>query len=1504
MQHNDHIEGFRPSLQQTAVWRHAPHATILLRAELPGSVAPERVRQALELLVARDEILRTRLHKVPGMQLPLQVIGETASLHWQTVDATAAGMAPAGADTLLADTLRAAAVAPDAPVLAAALVRLSPSCNRLLLAAPAANADEATLRLVLRQVAQACGAASAGGGDAAEPLQYADYAEWQHETLEAPESGPGRAFWQRQADAALLMARHPYDRRAAGAPAGPAPFTPARHAQTMPPRWHDGVLTAAAALGVSATAILSVCWAMLLQRQLGQSAVVLGWQHDGRNDATGNALGPYAKALPLLMRQDGARTLRELALAQDALLAQAHAWQDSHAPDTPLPWLFRHHTASHDGAWQAETAGDAALPFALALEAGAAQPDGTLALALQYDAAAFDQVAAVDLLGQFATLVEQACQGDAPLQEAGSLGVAQLALLQAVNRTAVDIPAPPLLHQLFEAQAARRPHATAAEFGGQAWTYEALNRRANRIAHRLRRAGVGPDQPVGLYLGRSLEALAGILGILKAGGAYLPLDPAYPAARLATMLEQTGAPVVLSAGHVTPRLQAENTTILLLDGAEEQQAWQEGDDADPPPVNLPEHLAYLIFTSGSTGQPKGVMVSHRNAVHSTTARWQNYTLQCESFLLSSSFSFDSSVAGLFWALSQGGRICLPADAEVQDAGAVATLIARYRATHALMLPSLYNLILETHAASLLASLRCVIVAGEACPAAVASRHHHACPQAQLYNEYGPTEGSVWATLYQSRFESHHGVPVLPIGQPIANMKVYVLDQRMSRVPPGTAGEIYIGGAGIVRGYLRRAGMTAERFIPDPFSAADGGAAGRRLYRTGDIGRFDAAGCLEFLGRVDQQVKIRGFRIELGEIEARLAAYPAVREAAVIARHDRNGDLQLAAYVVLHAASVPLQQLQPLLQQHLREDLPEHMVPAGFTVLDAMPLNPNGKLDRAALPEPQQRSQPAYVAPATAIEIQLAAIWQEVLGIEQVGLDDDFFALGGHSLVATRLVSRVRGATGRDVPVRAVFQHTQLRAFAAHVAQLDAQPAGAHAIPAAARDARLPLSFAQQRLWEFAQRHPASTAYHVPGAVRLRGALDRDALQRAFTELARRHEALRTAFPDDGAGPYQQIAPAATVPLALADLSRLDGAARDSALRNLLDAEAAAPFDLRRGPVLRAGLVALAADDHVLWLTLHHIVSDGWTMGVLVRELDSLYSAYRDGQPSPLPEPALHYADFAAWQRDPVRAAEWRGQLAYWQEQLAPPPAPHHRQQPRQPVPDHAGASHPFHLGAALRGRIDALCAREGTTLFMGLLAVFNLLLAAQSGQRDIRVGVPVAGRNRLELEPLAGLLTNTLVVRGDVAPDAAFIGLLRQVRATVLAAQANQDVPFEQVAQALQSGATGAPLFQAMFDVHRGSILGNARHRFGGMALDSVPAAPVRDAQYELMLDIAEQDDGLQAAFTYDTSMFDAATVAALARRFVALAEAAFASPDAAIAQLWQTSDQPMAPTCRAQEQD
>ncbi|HET6230939.1 MAG TPA: non-ribosomal peptide synthase/polyketide synthase, partial [Longimicrobiaceae bacterium] len=1039
-------------------------------------------------------------------------------------------------------------------------------------------------------------------------------------------------------------------------------------------------------------------------------------------------------------------------------------------------------------------------------------------------------------------------------------GPARERMLREWNATARPYPAETPAHELFEARAAAAPDAIALSFGGSEVTYGELNARANRLAHRLREMGVGPDVPVAISVDRGPQMVVALLGVLKAGGAYLPVDPAYPAERRAFMLADSGAPVVLTQSHLAENLPETSARVVLLDDAGDEEApasTASTASAENLGVSIDvRNAAYVIYTSGSTGTPKGVVVSHAGIGNLAAAQAEAFGIGAGSRVLQfASFSFDAAVSEVLVTLLAGATLVLGTKDETMPGAPLLGLLERERVSVATLPPSVLAALPDAE----LPDLRTVISAGEACSAEVAARWGDG---RRFVNAYGPTETTVCATMSVGEDGSRRPT----IGRPMANVRAYVLDARLEPVPAGVAGELCVGGAGVARGYLNRAGLTADRFAPDPFSED----AGARIYRTGDRVRWTDEGEIEYLGRADEQVKVRGFRIELGEIEAALAAQPSVRDAVVVAREDVPGDRRLVAYVVAEddGAASP-----SALRSALAERLPDHMVPQAIVVLPAFPLTPNGKVDRRALPAPDLGGAEGFAAPMTPTEEVLAGIWSEVLAVPRVGRRDAFFDLGGHSLLATQVASRARQTLGVELPLRAIFEHPVLADLAHAVDDTMRERQGISIPPLLARtdEGPAPLSFAQERLWFLDQLDPGGIAYNMPTALRLTGALDVRALEQALSEMTRRHEVLRARFALVDGHPVQVVDAWTPLALPVDDLSELPADAREAEAKRISTAEARTPFDLAAGPLLRTRLLRLAADEHVLLLAMHHTVSDGWSMGVFFRETAALYRAFADGRPSPLAEPELQYADFAVWQRGWLRGAELERQMAYWRERLAGAPAllelPTDRPRPAEQAFE--GSHLIFALPEDVSAAVTAFSRREGATTFMTLLAAWQVLLARYTGQDDVVVGTPIAGRTRSELEGLVGLFLNTLALRTRLDGDPSFREVLKQVRDATLGAYAHQDVPFEKLIDELgvERDLSHAPLFQTMF------ILQN--QPMGGMDWGGVGVAgqdaELGTAKFDLTMSAVEEDGRLYAALEYNTALFDAATAERMAEHFGAL---------------------------------
>ncbi|HYG62699.1 MAG TPA: amino acid adenylation domain-containing protein, partial [Thermoanaerobaculia bacterium] len=1036
-------------------------------------------------------------------------------------------------------------------------------------------------------------------------------------------------------------------------------------------------------------------------------------------------------------------------------------------------------------------------------------------------------------------------------------------LTEIGHAAAGELPRRPFAHEVIAARAAERPAAVAVSHGGEVVTYGELDRRAEGIAHRLRAWGIGCEDRVGIFGERGVGMLATILGTLKAGTVFVPLDPRHPDPRLRAVLETAELRLIATQNELAARARELGPSVLC---------WDEPDTSDAADAAAvveidPRQLACVFYTSGSTGIPKGAMVEHAGMLNHLWAKIDLLGLDAASVVVqNASHCFDISVWQFLAALMTGGRVMIYGEETAIDPAGLLRAIRRDRVTVLETVPTLLEPMLqaaEEFAAAGesvdLPDLTRLISNAETLPVPLCRRWFERYPSVPLLNTYGATECSDDTTHQVMHTPPPPDTLRVGVGRPIPGFRIHVLDPHLDLAPFGCPGQIGMAGVGVGRGYLGDPVKTAATFVPDPFAEEPGD----RLYLTGDLGRWTPDGELDFLGRRDHQVKIRGHRVELGEVEAVLARYHGLREVVVLALEAPAGGQQLVAYLVPGAAGLDVAAVRAF----LRERLPEPMVPTAFVELAALPLTANGKVDRRALPAPEPQEREAGEHPRTAVQVLLATVWAEVLGRERVGLADDFFALGGHSLLATQVTSRVRAVFGVELPVRAVFERPTVVEMAELVAAALGSGSSPHTPPLVPvpRDRPLSLSFAQQRLWFLDQLEPGSPLYNIPAAVRLDGPLDPRLFGRVLGEIVRRHEVLRTTFLTVDGRPVQAISPPQPFPLPIVNLTGLGGAERQTQAARLAAAESVRPFDLERGPVLRAALLRLQERQHVLLVTLHHIAGDGWSVDLFLRELALLYHAFAEGRPSPLPELAIQYADFAVWQRSWLAGEVLESQIAYWRERLAGAPAVLDltTDRPRPAVPGHRGERWPVEPPAALAEELRRLGRREGATLFMVVLAAFQTLLARHSGQGDVVIGTPIAGRDRLETEELIGFFVNTLALRIDSAGDPSFRELLARVREVTLGAYTHQELPFERLVETLQPERhlNRSPLFQVMFAFQNVPQGGPG---IPGLAISALPV-DLEVAKFDLVLTLGESAAGLTGTLEYDADLFDRSTAARLA---------------------------------------
>jgi amino acid adenylation domain-containing protein len=1472
---------------------------------IQGELNIVALKQSLGEIVQRHEALRTTFKAVNGE--PYQVIHDRQTLPLPVLDLQ--HLPETERETEAQKLVTELAGQPfdlaSGPLWQVQLLRLSGEDHLLLVTIHHIVFDEWSENIFFQELAELYAAFSTGKPSSLLelPIQYADFAIWQRQWLQGEILESQLDYWKQQLANVPPVLELPTDR-----PRPPVmSYAGKKLYLDLPKSLTANLKDLSQREGVTLYMTLLAAFKTLLYRYSHQTDIVVGSPIAGRNRTeTEDLIGFFVNTLVLRTDFSGNPSVRELLGRIREVALGAYEHQDlpfeklveelqperslSYNPIFQVMFVFQNTPVGQREllglTLNSQSVQSKATQFDLTLELE--ETASGLQGCLDYNTDLFDEATISRMAGHFQTLLEAMVAN--PEQQ-----IKQLPLLTAAerhqilvewNQTQVNYPHSQCVHQLFEVQVEKTPDAIAVVFEDQQLTYRELSDRANQLAHHLQALGVKPDTLVALCAERSLEMVVGVLGILKAGGAYVPLDPGYPPERLAFILEDTQASIILTQEKLVKNLPNHHSQVICLDS--EWDVIADNSRENPLSAVTPEHLIYVIYTSGSTGKPKGVMIPHRgicNLMH-----WRQTTFgitEQDKVLQTISFSFDPSVWQIFWPLSFGAQLIMARPGGHQDSAYFVQMITQQQITVLGLVPSILRMLAEEPGIENCQGLKHVTTGGEALSIELMERFFARLNlENVLLNCYGPTEVSIDATYWTC----HRGTHQLnaPIGRPIANVQIYILDEHLQPVPVGESGELHVGGAGLARGYLNRRELSDEKFIPNPFSSEPEA----RIYKTGDLARYLPDGNIEFLGRIDHQVKIRGFRVELGEIEAMLGQYPALQQVVVIVREDVPGNKQLVAYVVANPEHIPS---QVELRSFLQDRLPEYMVPTAFVFLDAIPLNANGKLDRRALPVPDascfSRSND-FVAPSTPTEKVLATIWEQVLGLKQIGVNDNFFALGGHSLLVAQVISRVREAFGVELSLRSLFEEPTVAGLATQMETLPgAEQETLSTIQPIPRDGDLPLSFAQTRLWFLNQLERESAAYNMPMALCLIGCLQVTALELAVQEIVRRHEVLRTTFKMVNGSPVEVIAPVTSdFPLSICEVGFSENQNRQwDEVQRLVTEESQRPFDLEKGPLVRVTLLRLNEESHVLLVTMHHIISDGWSQGVFVRELSSLYTALSSGTSSPLPELPIQYADFAHWQRQWLEGMGEDGcsplqtQLAYWKQQLGgnltlldlP------TDQPRPSIQTLRGAKQSLKLSKKLTQTLKAFSQKEGATLFMTMLAAFKTLLYRYAGQEDIIVGTPIAGRNRAEIENLMGLFLNTLVLRTDLSGNPSFRELLGRVREVALGAYAHPDIPFEKLVEELhpQRHLNRHPLFDVMFNFINTP---QTAWEMPGLTLSPLELDE-SESKFSMTLYVEEHSDQLSLQLVYQQGLFSAARMTSLLHQFQHLLEQVVAAPDSAI---------------------
>ncbi len=1488
---NENIQDIYPlsPMQQGMLFHsiYAPETEVYteqLSCELNGFLETNAFYEAWKKVISRHDTLRTAF-VWENLDEPLQVVHQTVEIPYEILDwsdKAPSDQAAAFSELCKAERKRGLELS-EAPLIRLVLIKRSEDSWYFIWNYHHLLIDGWGMPLILKEVFLYYESTLKNQPvSIPTPRPYKDYIAW----LQDQDMDKAKNFWSKRLKGFTEPTPLTVDKKHPDSQNGYA-----KERYIFPQELTDGLNSLTKEHKITLNTIVQGAWAFLLSRYSRSEQVVFGATVSGRPPeipGVETILGLFINTLPVHIRLDKNQTvldwLQEIQIQQAETrefeytpLVEIQKWSDV-PNDQPLfksIVVFENYPVGEALSGQQESSLSISglssferTNFPLTVVAA---PGTSLAIDIAYETDKFEYETIRRIFEHLEHIFNSFLSK--PDEKLGNIDLLtekeKHTILIDWNSGTLDFPGNHSIPALFEEQVLRIPEQTAIRFENQELTFKQLNTRANQLAHLLIQNGVRTETIVGVLLERSIEMVVAALAVLKAGGAYVPIDPEYPQDRINYMIQDSGLSLLITQSNLSGLMSEGSYSLVALDT--DQHSIDSADEKNPEVTILPENIAYVIYTSGSTGRPKGVLLHHRGAVNFFMNMIRDFRLEVgKSILQLASFSFDAASSEIFSALLSGATLQLIKKETLLSTSELIKLCNENNITTATFPPSLLSILPEEE----IHSFESIASIGDACTLELANRWNK---KSRFINGYGPTEGTIgaiWGVVEDKAYDAL----TAPIGKPLANVKIYILDPHLHPVPIGVPGEIYIGGPGVARGYLNRPDLTAEKFIPDPFA----GTEGARLYKTGDLARWLPDGQIEFVGRVDFQVKIRGFRIELGEIEAELSKQPSVKDVVVVARGEKAGEKTLVAYLIADEGETPDPQV---LRTALKERLPEYMIPAAFVVLEAFPLTPNGKVNRKALPAPDASDMlgSEFVKPRTPEEELLAAIWADILNIEEVSVESSFFDLGGHSLLATQVISRIQDAFDVELHLRDLFETPTIARIAEKIDRIKKGEAGIAAPPIEPvdRNQDLPLSFAQQRLWFLDQLQPNSTAYNIPSALKLLGPLNVPALEASIKEIIARHESFRTTFDDVNGKPKQVIAEKSNFELDVIDLSPLNREDRENELKRLAKKEAQVVFNLSTGPLFRAVLVKLQNEEHAILFNMHHIISDGWSIGVLVREMVQLYAAFSAGDPSPLPELEIQYPDFAYWQQHWLQGEVLQNQIAYWKEQLsgAPPLLELPTDRPRPAVQTANGASARIELDEALTSDLKQLSREEGVTLFMTLLAAFHTLLHRYSGQDEVLIGSPIANRTNSKVEKLIGFFVNTLIFKGDLSGNPEFVDLLAQIRETALGAYAHQDTPFEKLVEELQPerDMSHSPLFQVAFAFQ--NIPADQ-----SITIDTLTMEPIQNegvtAKYDLTLTMTETGDSIIGSMEYNTDLFNKSTIERMLGHFKTVLEQVTDDPE------------------------